>query len=125
MKKAKEDAECRVENSKSRYEREVEEDNPMERIARGMILGARGNVRSRYQQNLRRLGLSESYYDETMGICDLMLLNVGTWTKYQIVYYKKTGMLEWPRLMPKGIAEQLIHDRMLIDAYEKSTSSGR
>ena len=87
------------------------------------IAGALANVRSRYRANLQRYGLTESYYDETGGICDLMLLDVNSWTKYQIVFYRSSGQLEWPRTMPKGVAELLMHDRMLIDTYEKT--SGR
>lgn len=93
-----------------------------EETARAVLKGALANVRSRYRNNLSRLGLTESYYDETNGICDLMLLDVGTWTKYQIVYYRSTGQIEWPRMMPKSVAESLMHDRMLIDSYEKTTS---
>ena len=83
------------------------------------IAGALANARNRYRQNLSRLGLTESYYDETGGICDLMLLDADTWTKYQIVYYRSTDQLERPRTMPKDVAEMLMHDRMTIDTYEK------
>ena len=47
------------------------------------IAGALANVRSRYRAKLDHYGLTESYFDETSGICDLMLLDVQTWTKYQ------------------------------------------
>ena len=86
---------------------------------------ALANVRNQYRSNLDCYGLTESYYDETSGICDLMLLDVGRWEKYQIVFYKATGLLEWPQSMPKSVAEQFIYDRMLIDTYEKATSGGR
>ena len=79
-------------------------------------------MKSRYRQKLQNFGLTESYYDETNGICDLMLLDVSSWTKFQIVYYRSSGQLEWPRSMPKNVAESLMQDRMLIDAYEKATS---
>ena len=49
-----------------------------------------------------------------------MLLDVNSWTKYQIVYYRASNQLEWPRTMPKDTAELLIHDRMLMDTYEKA-----
>ena len=52
-----------------------------------------------------------------------MLLDVNSWTKYQIVFYRSSGQLEWPRTMPKDMAELLMQDRMLIDTYEKT--SGR
>lgn len=89
--------------------------------AKEAINGALENIKSRYRQNLSRLGLTESYFDETSGICDLMLLDVNTWTKYQIVYYRRTNQIERPRTLPKEIAESLIHDRMLIDGYTKMT----
>ena len=47
-----------------------------------------------------------------------MLIDVPTWTKYQIVYYRATGQIEWPRMMPKAIAEDLMQDRMMIHDYE-------
>ena len=40
------------------------------------ISGALANVRSRYRSKLDQYGLTESYFDETGGICDLMLLDV-------------------------------------------------
>ena len=86
--------------------------------AEGAIRGALENVRSRYRNRLYRYGLTESYFDETFGICDLMLIDVPTWTKYQIVYYRATGQIEWPRMMPKAVAEDLIQDRMMIHEYE-------
>lgn len=51
-----------------------------------------------------------------------MLLDINSWTKYQIVYYRGSEQLEWPRLMQKDMAELLMHDRMLIDTYEKTSS---
>ncbi|MBR3222077.1 MAG: hypothetical protein IKF72_07565 [Kiritimatiellae bacterium] len=90
--------------------------------AKNAIREALSNVKNRYRLNLTRLGLTESYYDETNGICDLMLLDINSWTKYQIVYYRGSEQLEWPRLMQKDMAELLMHDRMLIDTYEKTSS---
>lgn len=80
------------------------------------IAGALSNVRSRYRVRLDQLGLRESYFDETSGICDFMFLDVGSWTKYQIGYYRATGDIEWPRIMPKGVAEDLMQDRLIIHA---------
>lgn len=82
--------------------------------------GALKNVRSRYRDKLYRYGLMESYFDETSGICDLMLLDVSTWTKYQIVYYRSTGQIGWPRTMPKSVAEGLMQDRLIIHQHECS-----
>ena len=89
--------------------------------ANDTIKGALANVKSRYRQKLQNFGLAESYYDETNGICDLMLLDISSWTKFQIVYYRSSGQLEWSRSMPKNVAESLMQDRMFIDAYEKAT----
>lgn len=89
-----------------------------------MAQGALENVRRRYNAKLSRYGLAESYFDETNGICDLMLLDVSSWTKYQIVYYRSTGQIEWPRLMPKNVAEDLMEDRLIIHTYETSLGIG-
>ena len=70
------------------------------------IAGALANVKSRYRAKLDHYGLTESYFDETSGICDLMLLDVQTWTKYQIAYYRATDEIVWPRMMPKGVAKE-------------------
>ena len=86
--------------------------------AKEAISDALANVKSRYKGKLSRYDLTESYYDETNGICDLMLLDVQTWTKLQIVYYRSTGHIEWPRTMPKSVAEDLMQDRMIIHDYE-------
>lgn len=93
--------------------------------AEDSIRSALGNVRSRYKAKLSRYGLTESYFDETNGICDLMLLDVASWTKYQIVYYRSTGQIEWPRIMPKNVAEDLMEDRLLIHTYETSLGISR
>ena len=99
--------------------------NAHTKSAEEAIAEALSNVRSRYRERLDRLGLKESYFDETSGICDLMLLDVGSWTKYQIVYYRATGQIEWPRMMPKGVAEDLMQDRLVIHAYEMSLGKGK
>lgn len=88
------------------------------RSADEAIAGALANVKSRYRAKLDHYGLTESYFDETSGICDLMLLDVPTWTKYQIVYYRATDEISWPRIMPKGVAKDLMQDRLLIQKYE-------
>lgn len=93
--------------------------------ARDAVSGALENVRRRYNAKLSRYGLTESYFDETSGICDLMLLDVASWTKYQIVYYRSTGQIEWPRIMPKNVAEDLMEDRLLICTYETSLGTGK
>ncbi|MGN0833944.1 MAG: hypothetical protein ACI4RD_09905 [Kiritimatiellia bacterium] len=89
------------------------------------IRGALANVKSRYHGKLSRYGLQESYFDETSGICDLMLLDVDSWTKYQIVYYRSTGQIERPRMMPKSVAEGLMQDRLIIHQYECSLGVGK
>ena len=93
---------------------------PVQRSAKQTISDALAKVKSRYKSKLSRYGLTESYYDETNGICDLMLLEPESWTKHQIIYYRATSQIGWPRTMPKNVAEDLIGDRMLIDSYENS-----
>ena len=95
------------------------------RSADEAIAGALANVKSRYRAKLGRLGLTESYFDETSGICDLMLLDVQSWTKYQIVYYRTTDGISWPRMMPKGVAKDLMQDRLLIQKYELVLGKGK
>ena len=106
--------------SASKYRTSTSSGYTPPKSAEEAVAGALANVKRRYRQNLSRFGLTESYYDETGGICDLMLLDVNSWTKYQIVYYRASNQLEWPRTMPKDTAELLIHDRMLMDTYEKA-----
>lgn len=99
--------------------------NAYPKSAEEAIAAALANVKSRYRAKLDRLGLTESYFDETSGICDLMLLDVGSWTKYQIVYYRATGQIEWPRIMPKGVAEDLMLDRLIIHGYKMSLEKSK
>ena len=89
------------------------------------IKGALATVRSRYRRTLDYYGLKESFFCNRPDIkfCSLLLLDASN-DMLKINYGTTSNTIEWPRLMPKGVAEQLIHDRMLIDAYEKSTSSG-
>ena len=89
------------------------------------IAGAMANVKSRYRAKLDHYGLTESYFDETSGICDLMLLDVQTWTKYQIAYYRATDEIVWPRMMPKGVAKDLMQDRLIIHEYELVLGKGK
>jgi len=99
--------------------------NAYPRSADEAIAGALANVRSRYRAKLAHYGLTESYFDETGGICDLMLLDVPAWTKYQIVYYRTTDEISWPRMMPKGIAKDLMQDRLIIHKYEHVLGNGK
>ena len=101
---------------------ETERDPPSAETA---IAVALANVKSRYRAKLDHYGLSESYFDETSGICDLMLLDVQSWTKYQIVYYRATDEISWPRMMPKGVAKDLMQDRLLIQKYELVLGKGK
>ena len=54
-----------------------------------------------------------------------MLLDVQSWTKYQIVYYRATDEISWPRMMPKGVAKDLMQDRLLIQKYELVLGEGK
>lgn len=110
-----------IRDSSSNYYSRPSTYQPSQYSASSVTADALANVRSRYRQRLSRFGLQESYYDETNGICDLMLLDVDTWTKYEIVYYRASGQLNWPGTMPKDVAEQFMFDRMLIDTYEKTS----
>ncbi len=50
--------------------------NAVPRSADETIARALANVKSRYRAKLDHYGLAESYFDETCGICDLMLLDI-------------------------------------------------
>lgn len=99
--------------------------NAIPRSADEAIAGALANVKSRYRAKLDHYGLTESYFDETSGICDLMLLDVQNWTKYQIVYYRATDEISWPCMMPKGVAKDLMQDRLIIHKYELVLGKGK
>lgn len=100
-------------------------DNVVSPSAEEAVRGALENVRARYRGKLSRYGLTESYFDETCGICDLMLLDIRTWTKYQIVYYRATGQIEIPRTMPGFLARDLMQDRLVIHQYECALDKGK
>ena len=89
------------------------------------IVAAADIIPGKARAKLDHYGLSESYFDETSGICDLMLLDVQSWTKYQIVYYRATDEISWPRMMPKGVAKDLMQDRLLIQKYELVLGKGK
>ena len=94
--------------------------------AKEAIRGALANVRERYRQNLRRFDLVESLYVDRKDLCQLILVEpIGDTPLYTIRYCKESKTLEWPRIMSKDVAEQFIHDRMLMDAYEKVLSSNK
>ena len=83
------------------------------------IRGALDNVRHRYNQALDYYGLSELYYGETRGICALKLDKPGRAEPLSILYVKSDNTIEYSQVLPKGLAQQLINDRMLIDSYQR------
>ena len=83
------------------------------------IRGALDNARHRYNQALDYYGLSELYYGETRGICNLQLDMPGRAAPLQILYVRADNSIQYPQVMPKGLAQQLISDRMLIDSYQR------
>lgn len=94
--------------------------------AKEAIRGALANVKERYRQNLRRFDLVESLYVDRKDLCQLILVEpIGDTPLYTIRFWKDSKTLEWSRIMSKEIAEQFIHDRMLMDAYEKALSSDK
>ena len=86
--------------------------------AREAIQGALNNVRSRYRNTLDYYGLEEWYYKETNGICSLKLVPHGRVVYLWIYYFRGNDTIEYPQMMPKGLAQRLISDRMMIDSYE-------
>ena len=81
------------------------------------------NVRKRYRRNLERFNLVESFFCDREDLCQLVLVEpIGDGTLYHIRYWKSSNWFEWSRFMPKDVAEQFLHDRMLIYAYTKMIS---
>lgn len=86
--------------------------------ATASLRNALAGVRARYRAKLERYDLTESYFDETAGVCDLMLLDVDAWTKFQIVYYRSNDNITCPVTMPMRVAKDLMGDRLIIHTYE-------
>ena len=78
------------------------------------------NVQQRYRSRLDYHGWTELYYGETRGICNLQLNMPGVAAPLAILYFRSNDTIQFPQIMPKGLAQQLIADRMLIDMYQKS-----
>jgi hypothetical protein len=83
------------------------------------LRGALDNVRHRYNQTLDYYGLTELYYGETRGVCALKLDKPGRAEPLSILYVRSDNTIEYSQVIPKGLAQQLINDRMLIDSYQK------
>lgn len=83
------------------------------------LRGALNNVRHRYNQALDYYGLTELYYGETRGVCALKLDKPGRAEPLSILYVRSDNTIEYSQVIPKGLAQQLINDRMLIDSYQR------
>ena len=83
------------------------------------LRGALNNVRHRYNQALDYYGLTELYYGETRGVCALKLDKPGRTEPLTILYVRADNAIEYSQVIPRGLARQLINDRMLIDSYQK------
>lgn len=83
------------------------------------LRGALNNVRHRYNQALDYYGLTELYYGETRGVCALKLDKPGRTEPLSILYVRADNTIEYSQVIPKGLAQQLISDRILIDSYSK------
>lgn len=93
--------------------------NP-EDSAEDAIKGALANVRSRYRSTLDYYGLTEVHYENNRTVCVLCLSRGNAMPDGQITYHKEVDLLEWPSFVPKGLAQQLLQDRMLIEQYTKT-----
>lgn len=89
------------------------------------IRGALVNVRQRYRNRLDYYGWTELYYGETRGVCNLQLNMPGVAAPLAILYFRSDDTIQYPQIMPKGLAQQLIADRMLIDMYQKSLNASK
>lgn len=78
------------------------------------------NARSRYLKTLDYYGLKEWYYIETGNSYELALYDPHKpGDTLSICYIKDNNTLHYPQVMPKGLAQQLIEDRILIYSYQK------
>ena len=87
--------------------------------ASAVIQGALDNARHRYNEALDRYGLTELYYGETRGVCALKLDMPGRVEPLSILYERAYNTIQYSQVIPKGLAQQLINDRMLIDSYQR------
>ena len=83
------------------------------------IRGALDNARRRYQNKLDYFGLTELCYVGRKGVCSLDLDMLGRAAPLHILYDRADNSIQYPQVIPKGVAQQLIGDRMLIDSYQK------
>ena len=83
------------------------------------IRGALDNVRRRYQNKLDYFGLTELCYVGRKDVCSLDLDMPGRAAPLHILYDRADNSIQYPQVIPKGLAQQLIGDRMLIDSYQK------
>ena len=84
------------------------------------VRGALDNARHRYNQTLDNYGLTELYYGETsQGVCALKLDMPGRVEPLSILYERAYNTIQYSQEIPKGLAQQLINDRMLIDSYQR------
>ena len=93
--------------------------------AETMIRESLSRVQNRYRERLSYYGWTELYYGETRGICNLQLDMPGRAASLAILYVRADNTIQYPQIMPKGLAEQLIGDRMLIEAYRKSLNGSK
>lgn len=83
------------------------------------IRGALDNVRRRYQNKLDYFGLTELCYVGRKDVCSLDLDMPGRAAPLHILYDRADNSIQYPQVIPKGLAQQLICDRMMIDSYQK------
>ena len=83
------------------------------------LRGALDNVRHRYDQILDYYGLTELCYVGRRDVCSLDLDMPGRAAPLHILYDRADKSIQYPQVMTKGVAQQLIGDRMLIDSYQK------
>ncbi len=93
--------------------------------AETMIRESLSRVQNRYRERLNYYGWTELYYGETRGICNLQLDMPGRAAPLAILYVRADNSIQYPQIMPKGLAEQLIGDRILIDVYRKSLNGSK
>ena len=75
-------------------------------------------VKDRYRQGLHHIGSTESDYSLSEGSCTLVLYSTKNGILHISYDIKSSELSDWPHVIPKAAARQLIQDRLNIDILE-------
>ena len=75
-------------------------------------------VKDRYRQRLHHIGSTESDYSLSESSCTLVLYSTKNGILHISYDIKSSELSDWPHVIPKATARQLIQDRLNIDILE-------